>query len=140
MLLTGVVLSYAYTCPRIPFRKGLVGVLVSYFLVWNGFHLYHYLRANPDGPEAIMLGSSLPAVDWVFKDAGDRSFNVDVYVPPVISHAYDYLFLWRSDTRYRRQPSSDLQPLLHLFMKSSSTSQAFRAQLTSGRYSRSQKY
>jgi 4-amino-4-deoxy-L-arabinose transferase-like glycosyltransferase len=113
MLLVAAILTYTYSSTYIPFRKGLVGLLVAYIVVWNGFHLYNYLRANPDGPTAIMLGSSLTAVDWVYQDAGSRAFNVDVYVPPVISHAYDYLFLWRGNTRYHRLPDSNQQPLLY---------------------------
>ncbi len=36
------------------------------------------------------------AVEWVYKNAKDENFNVDVYVPPVIPYAYDYLFRWYS--------------------------------------------
>lgn len=39
------------------------------------------------------------AVNWVFEDVGSRDFNVDVYVPPVIPYAYDYLFRWESTKR-----------------------------------------
>ena len=42
------------------------------------------------------------AVDWVFLDAAKRGeFNVDAYVPPVITHSYDYLFLWRGNSKYK---------------------------------------
>lgn len=113
MLLVAAVLVYTYSFTKIPFRKGLVGAVIAYLVIWNGYHLYHYLRANPDGDTAIMLGSSLAAVDWVYQDAGARSFNVDVYVPPVISHAYDYLFLWRGTTRATGLPSTIQVPLLY---------------------------
>ena len=48
-----------------------------------------------------MLGNQKQAIDWVFEDASamGQSFNVDVYVPPVIPHAYDYLFLWQGTIR-----------------------------------------
>ena len=42
----------------------------------------------------------MQAVDWIFEDAKGRGeFNVDVYVPPVIPHSYDYLFLWQATER-----------------------------------------
>lgn len=113
MLIVAVVLTYTFTHSFVPFKKGLVGMVIAYLLVWNSYHLYHYLRANPDGDTAIMLGSSLAAVDWVLQDAGARQFNVDVYVPPVISHAYDYLFLWRGTTSGYGLPSPGLTPLLY---------------------------
>ncbi len=112
-LLISAILSYTYSYSFLPFRRGIVGLFIAYLVVWNGFHLYHYLRANPDGDTAIMLGNQLQAVDWIFTDASDRSFNVDVYVPPVITHAYDYLFLWRGSTRFHRQPDIKLHPLLY---------------------------
>ena len=54
-----------------------------------------------DGKD-IFLGNELMAVDWVFLDAAKRGeFNVDAYVPPVITHSYDYLFLWRGNSKYK---------------------------------------
>lgn len=38
------------------------------------------------------------AIEWIYKDAVDENFNVDVYVPPVIPYAYDYLFKWYPST------------------------------------------
>jgi 4-amino-4-deoxy-L-arabinose transferase-like glycosyltransferase len=70
------------------------------FFVRNGTFIKNYIVAGVDGPEHITLGNELQAVDWVFKDAGGRGkFNVDVYVPPVIPHSYDYLFLWQATKR-----------------------------------------
>jgi len=94
--------------------RNVVGAVVVVFLVTNVFHLRNYLSAGTDGPTTVVLEPSLAAVDAVYSDAGDKPFNVDVYVPPVIPHAYDYLFLWRGHTKYQKQPNSDLQPLLYL--------------------------
>ena len=53
-----------------------------------------------DGPHSVALKNELQIIDWVFMDARGRgNFNVDVYVPPVISYAYDYLFLWQGTFR-----------------------------------------
>lgn len=75
--------------------------LVSFFML-NGQLVKNYLTAGVDGPTHISLGNELQAVDFVFEDAeeeGVNSFNVDVYVPPVIPHSYDYLFLWQGTLR-----------------------------------------
>lgn len=83
-------------------RQGKIPVLfffVSFFIL-NGQLTKNYLIAGVDGPTHITLGNQLQAVDWVFEDAKGRGeFNVDVYVPPVIPHAYDYLFLWQGKKR-----------------------------------------
>jgi hypothetical protein len=93
--------------------KIAVGFLVTVFLAINLFHLSNYLSAGTDGPTDVVLGSSLKAVDWVYENVGNTPFNVDVYVPPVIPHAYDYLFLWRGTTKYHKLPDSGRQPLLY---------------------------
>jgi 4-amino-4-deoxy-L-arabinose transferase-like glycosyltransferase len=90
-----------------------VAFLASIFLATNLFHLHNYLSAGTDGPTDVVLGSELNAVDWVYENVGNTPFNVDVYVPPVIPHAYDYLFLWRGTTKYHKLPDSNLQPLLY---------------------------
>lgn len=48
-----------------------------------------------DGPNTIILENQKKAIDWVYENAQGQNFNVDVYVPPVIPYAYDYLFTWR---------------------------------------------
>ena len=53
-----------------------------------------YLKTTGSEPTAIVLAGQIKAIDWIYSDAGAREFNVDVYVPPVIPHSYDYLFKW----------------------------------------------
>jgi len=87
--------------------KSLVGklfVLAFLFLFWqnNWPIISSNINDNVDGPQTIALGNQLRATEWVFENANGREFNVDAYVPPVIPHAYDYLFLWQSNTsRYK---------------------------------------
>lgn len=71
----------------------------------------YYFRST--APPYINLTSEIAAVDWVYEDAGSMPFNTDVYVPPVIPHAYDYVFLWRGATKYRRQPNKELVKRLY---------------------------
>ena len=80
--------------------KFIVLLFLALFLSLNGMLVRNYLIAGVDGPTHITLGNELQAVNWVFEDARERGeFNVDVYVPPVIPYAYDYLFLWQATKR-----------------------------------------
>ncbi len=47
--------------------------------------------------ESICFVNQKQAIDWIYNDAAksNNKFNVDVYVPPVIPYAYDYLFEWK---------------------------------------------
>src|SRR3989344_4362285 len=99
--------------------KILVLVFFLYFCNLSGTLDRNLIYAGVDGPTHITLGNQLQSVNWVFEDANQlcdpeeilrlptvaqdeecsRQFNVDVYVPPVIPHAYDYLFLWQATKR-----------------------------------------
>src|SRR3990167_9971225 len=88
--------------------KNLIGriIVITFLIVFlrmNWPLVGNLIAAGVDGPTHITLGNQLQAVNWVFEDASAlKEFNVDVYVPPVIPHAYDYLFLWQASKRCGR--------------------------------------
>jgi hypothetical protein len=77
-------------------------VVVIFFVIFFNRNLpvvRNFLTATVE-TRPIGLEEQLQAVAWVFNDAEDRGrFNLDVYVPPVIPHSYDYLFLWQGTLR-----------------------------------------
>ena len=78
------------------FKLGKLFVLYFFyvFLSWNGMVTRYHIIAGVDGPNTIAFGNQKQAIEWVYEDAAGREFNTDVYVPPVIPHAYNYLFTW----------------------------------------------
>jgi len=82
------------------FGKAIVLIFLVSFLNLNLRLVRNFVYAGTDGPAHVSLGNELDAVNWVLDDSSDlRGFNVDVYVPPVIPYAYEYLFLWQGNTR-----------------------------------------
>ena len=67
------------------------------FITNNADVLRYKLNDGCISPTSICLVNQVEAIDWIYKDAKDRDFNVDVYVPPVIPYAYDYLLKWKSN-------------------------------------------
>lgn len=65
------------------------------------------------GEASICYVNQLKAIDWIYKNAGERQFNVDVYVPPVIPYAYNYLFTWLGTTKYHKLPAEPQITLLY---------------------------
>jgi len=96
-------------------KLGKVFVLyfIYFFLVNNADVLKFKLGDRADGPNSIAFVTQKKSIDWVYQDAGTKEFNVDVYVPPVIPHAYDYLFKWYGGSTYGREPKEELIPLLY---------------------------
>jgi len=66
-----------------------------YFFLNNLPVVKNHLLSTPE-TRPIAIGDQLRAVRWIYEDAkGEGEFNVDIYVPPVIPYAYDYLLLWQ---------------------------------------------
>lgn len=74
--------------------KAIVIVFFYAFLSANLPIVSSKIRDNADGPTTILFRNQKQAIEYIYTDAAGESFNVDVYVPPVIPHAYDYLMTW----------------------------------------------
>jgi hypothetical protein len=111
LLLFSIALGYIWK-----FKLGKVFLIyfIYIFLSNNAAVLKFKLIDKGDGPNSISFWAQREAIDWIYKDAGGRNFNVDVYVPPVIPYAYDYLFKWLGTTKYKKEPVSENIPLLYL--------------------------
>jgi len=108
--------TIGYFMPLILFFAIGMGELAKH---WGGFliialYFYHFANLNlvpiknyltaTVATRPIAMEDQLQAVNWVYDDAAKfgREFNVDVYVPPVIPHSYEYLFLWQGSLRQAR--------------------------------------
>ncbi len=99
-------------------KVGKLFVLYFFYLFFvNNYDVLKYkLSDGCNGPNSICLVNQLQAVDWIYKDRKDAKFNVDVYVPPVIPYAYDYLFTWYGTTKYGKVPDTEItNPLYTLY-------------------------
>lgn len=103
----------------VTFSKNIVGKLVlitflAIFLVRSYKTSVIYVATTANwGPSAVYLSNQKEILDWIYEDAGDKPFNVDVYVPPVIPHAYDYLFKWYGGQIKGREPEKKEISLLY---------------------------
>lgn len=56
----------------------------------------------------ITIGAQTKIIDWIYEDAGETDYNIDVYVPPQIFYSYTYLFRWYGSRKYGREPQTKL--------------------------------
>lgn len=111
------ILLFAYCL--IMLARSFVGKIV--LIVFMGIFLFKNIplsygmafRMGDDGTSAIYLSNQKKIIDWIYDDATDQPFNIDVYVPPVIPHAYNYLFEWYGGTVKERQPNKELVDTLY---------------------------
>ena len=95
------------------FGKLLAVYLLFFFLSQNLSWVKPYITTTGNEEDIIVLSNQKKAIDWVYVNAGQRSFNVDSYVPPVISYSYDYLFKWLGTSKYIKFPMDSQTPLLY---------------------------
>lgn len=97
------------------YRIGKIFIAVFFILFFmnNIPHIRGRMNDECNVSESICLLNQKQAIDWIYEDAGNRDFNVDVYVPPVIPYAYNYLFTWLGTTKYEKMPQDNQIPLLY---------------------------
>ena len=99
--------------------------LVLFFVLFFQMQIPAVKKYLVVGRSNVSLKEQLAAIDWVYKDADGRAFNVDVYVPPIIPYAYDYLFKWQA-LAYGYEPSGDREDLLYTLYEKDGGSKFFR--------------
>ena len=88
-----------------------IGWLMWLWEPWSGL-------SGPWEGDASVYINQLRVVDTVLDDIKDSPFNVQVYTPAVIDYAYDYLFLWRGETRDGHVPDrKGSQKLVYLIIE-----------------------
>lgn len=72
-------------------------VLITFLVLFLSSNIrltYNRLTLGVFDGGDIFLANQLSAISWIYENSQGEEFNVDVYVPPVIPHSYDYLLLW----------------------------------------------
>ena len=96
-------------------RSSIVFVAPLLILTIYSFSNYrvlgNFLRQGINGPNSITIRNQLDNIDWIYQQAADEPFSVDIYVPPVIPYSYDYLFRWYGQNRYGYTPNPSPQTL-----------------------------
>jgi 4-amino-4-deoxy-L-arabinose transferase-like glycosyltransferase len=110
-----ILFSYALTTLANSFAgKVVLASFLAIFIYKNFLTTFRYAAyTGNEGPSAIYLSNQKEVIDWIYKDVGSTPFNVDVYVPPVIPHAYNYLFEWYGGVVKGRAPNIELTERLY---------------------------
>jgi 4-amino-4-deoxy-L-arabinose transferase-like glycosyltransferase len=93
--------------------KAVMIYLIFFFIMQNWSWTKPYIQATGTEPDKIILSNQKQAINWIYENAGESEFNVDVYVPPVLPYSYDYLFKWLGTMQYYKLPVDSRIPLLY---------------------------
>lgn len=103
---------YMFSAKNI-FAKVLIGIFITLLLCLNLNTYKKDYFIDVKKSENTIFVNELSAIDWIYRSANSRDFNVDVYVPPVIPYAYDYLFQWLGREKYNSLPQENQVSLLY---------------------------
>jgi hypothetical protein len=110
LIITACVLAY-YAQKRYFVLFPLVIILV--FTVSNFKLLKDFLYTDVNNVDYITFANQTQAINWIYQDVSGKPFNTDVYVPPIVPAAYDYLIPWFGKTYFYHQPSGSEETLLY---------------------------
>jgi 4-amino-4-deoxy-L-arabinose transferase-like glycosyltransferase len=93
--------------------KTIISSFLIFLVLLGGLSLKTYFTKSQDAPDTINLANQKRAIDEVYRLAEGKQFNLDVYVPPVIPHSYNYLLTWYGQGKYGYLPQSENIPSLY---------------------------
>lgn len=120
-----ILFAYVLVCSYDTFKtnKGhfLVLLLIPFLLNMtvgslNRFRVVFAYDYSDYGGGAKISGKT-DAVDYVYQDAKGEPFNVMVFMPPIYTYPYDYLFQWYGKRKYRYVPGNERKGLLYLIIE-----------------------
>ncbi|MBI4130408.1 hypothetical protein HY468_03770, partial [Candidatus Roizmanbacteria bacterium] len=63
------------------------------------------------------ISGKVDAIDFVYEDAKNVPFNVLVFMPPIYTYPYEYLFAWHGKNRYGYVPGNEKEGTFYLIME-----------------------
>ena len=102
------------------FGKVLLIILLSITLtivIPRIYNLYRY----PDYGGVAKVKGKLAAIDFIYKDAAGKPFNLLVFTPPVNTDAYDYLIWLRAKNVYGYMPGTQKKGSFYLLIEPDSS-------------------
>lgn len=114
----GLTFSYLFKIGRMKYIVALLIVIYALFYVKQTVSWYSYDFTDYGGIAKIK--GKIDAIDYIYKDANGKKFNLLVFTPPVYTHAYDYLLKWHGEKIYGYVPKTDKDGVFYLLIEKDS--------------------
>ena len=63
------------------------------------------------------IKGKIQAIDYIYKDAAGKPFNIMIFTPPVYTYAYDYLLWWHGRKKYNFIPEKKKEDAFYLLIE-----------------------
>lgn len=109
----GLVLSKIYSYKKAKPFLYILFLTILIYIIPNLYTLY----ARPDYGGVAKIRGKEDAIDYIYKDAKGKHFNLLVFTPPVYTYAYDYLIWWQGQKKYHYLPGSKKEGAFYLLIE-----------------------
>lgn len=92
-------------------------IYVAFILLYSGEKLYKLYINPPNDGGAEKIKGKLAAINYIYNDAGNKSFGILVFTPAVLTDAYDYLIWWHGGRKYNYIPHKDKKGIFYLLIE-----------------------
>jgi hypothetical protein len=79
--------------------------------------VFYYRNDFNDFGGVHKIKGKIQALDYIYKDAGGKPFNLLVFTPPVYTYAYDYLLWWYGREKYGYEPERKKERTFYLLIE-----------------------
>ncbi|OGH14292.1 MAG: hypothetical protein A2687_01550 [Candidatus Levybacteria bacterium RIFCSPHIGHO2_01_FULL_38_26] len=113
--LLGIIFGYSWkkTFLRLP-------IVVIIFILF-GSYIYQtinfYKNDFNDFGGVHKIKGKIQAIDYIYKDAAGKPFNIMIFTPPVYTYAYDYLLWWHGRKKYNFIPEKKKEDAFYLLIE-----------------------
>ena len=116
VMLASIILVYIYN--KINFLKILVvGFLLYSSYIFSIRTLDFYKKDFNDFGGVHKIRGKTEVIDYIYKDANGKPFNLLIFEPPVYTPDYDYLLWWYGQEKYGYIPGKEQKGLFYLLIQ-----------------------
>lgn len=113
LLLTGLLVGKLMNNRFTAFVALGIGLIFLYYACGKIYNLYTF----PDYGGVGKVKGKIDAIDFIYKDADGKPFNLLVFTPPVSTDAYDYLIWWHGSKKYNFVPKQEKSGTFYLLIE-----------------------
>lgn len=92
-------------------------ILIYLFILSGPLSVYESLKNPLFTGDAAVFRNQISAIDYVYKEAKGKDFNVTPYTPPQIEYTWRYLFSWYGKNKYGYTPKTQRSERLYMVIE-----------------------
>ena len=102
-------------------REILIVVLIFFILLGIPAYIKNFYADYHDYGGTAKIKGKLDAMDYIYNDAKNVSFNLLVFSPPIYTYPYDYILWWQGQKKYQYIPSAEKKGTFYLWIEQDSS-------------------